>query len=114
MLMKVKFKETPNEPPHVFMRSAGYARHENRAGEVSWVRRISGMDFPRYHVYVQEGEPVIFSIHIDQKAPTYDGFSAHNGEYDGPLIDAEVRRIQVAVGSPIVVLLSPNGQPKRR
>lgn len=112
--MKIKFKLSPRDPPHVFMRVAGYARHTNRAGEESYVRRVSEYDFPRYHVYVTIGAEVIFSIHIDQKAPTYDGLSAHAGEYDGPLVEDEVRRIARAVGVPVVVLLSPTGQPRRR
>lgn len=113
--MKTKFKTQPHAPPHVFMRHAGYARHVNPDGEESFVRRLSGLEFPRFHVYVEnQPERTVLSIHIDQKGVTYDGSHAHSGEYSGPLIDAELHRIQEVLGIPLVVLLNPKGQPLDR
>lgn len=113
--MKTKFKIQPNDPPHVFMCRAGYARHANRDGEISYVRRVAGLDFPRFHVYVAvEKKQTILSVHIDQKGVTYDGSHAHSGEYAGATVEKELRRIQAALNIPLVVLLNPKGQPLDR
>ncbi len=86
-----------------FMRSCGYAfdretgppRGEAGA-EASCMRRISGHDYPRYHAYVKkEGAALIVNLHIDQKKPSYGGADhAHNGEYDGELVEREADRIR--------------------
>ena len=36
----------------------------------------------------------IFSLHLDQKKPVYQGAHAHSGEYFGPVIDEEAARIK--------------------
>ncbi len=97
------------------MRSIGYAKQTNREGEVSYVRRVSGFDFPRFHVYVQDlAVPLTLSIHIDQKAPTYDGSSAHSGEYFGDVIEDELARMRAELGVPMVILVNKNGKPLER
>ena len=35
----------------------------------------------------------IFSLHLDQKKPIYEGTHAHNGEYFGPVVETEADRI---------------------
>ena len=32
-------------------------------------------------------------LHLDQKKPQYKGARAHNGEYDGPVVEREIARI---------------------
>jgi hypothetical protein len=32
-------------------------------------------------------------LHLDQKKPQYKGTRAHNGEYDGPIVEREITRI---------------------
>ncbi len=62
-------------------------------GELNCVRRLGG-DYPRFHLYVREsGEQFIFSLHLDQKKPSYGDETAHSGEYDGDMIKDEVYRI---------------------
>jgi hypothetical protein len=80
--------------PRVFFSHLGY--HMERNG--SYAKRAGPGTFPRYHVYAEvQGENIRISVHLDAKAPTYEGTSAHAGEYDGPLIEAEIQRIQAAV-----------------
>jgi len=66
-------------------------------GEYNLVRKLQGDNYPRFHVYLkQQGSTYIFSLHLDQKKPVYEGSGghAHNGEYFGPVIDNEADRIK--------------------
>ena len=79
----------------VFFSRLGY--HAERNG--SFAKRVGGLAFPRFHVYVeQRGDMLRVNLHLDAKKPSYQGTSAHAGEYDGPLIEAEIKRIQAATG----------------
>lgn len=100
--MKGQFKSAPPETADVYMRRVGYARHVSHSGEVSYVRRLTGYEFPRMHVYVDTAAtPHIISIHLDQKQHTYDGFAAHSGEYDGEGVREELARIAAHIGIPV-------------
>ncbi len=103
--MKGRFKSKPPETAQNYLRRAGYARHSGHDGEISYILRTSGYEFPRFHVYVEErADTHTISIHLDQKAPTYDGFSAHSGEYDGPLIRHELARIGSVLDIPLIIV----------
>jgi hypothetical protein len=85
--------------PVDFMRSCGYAFERETGDESSCMRRITGHDYPRYHAYIKkEGAAMIINLHIDQKKPSYAGSRAHNGEYDGDLVEREISRIQDLAG----------------
>lgn len=77
------------------MRGLGYAPHENRAG-LSFVRRLGRNEYPKFHVYINEegAEEIILNLHLDQKAPSYAGSSAHSGEYEGEVVEKEIERIK--------------------
>lgn len=63
--------------------------------EYNLVRKLMGNNYPRFHIYLkQRGENFIFNLHLDQKAPIYKGTHAHNGEYDGPVVETESDRIK--------------------
>ncbi len=93
-------KSQLSEAPEVFMRRAGYAYLRDRhTGQDSFVRRLSGNFYPRFHVYlVHMGENVIFNLHLDQKKPSYDGMNAHSGEYDSEIVKSEAARIRSLIG----------------
>lgn len=60
------------------------------------MRRLHGYDYPRFHIYVNREEPgtlIELTLHLDEKKPSYEGFTAHSGQYDGPVIEEERRRI---------------------
>lgn len=62
--------------------------------EVSLVRPL-GQDFPRFHLYLEAtAESLVFKLHLDQKRPSYGRETAHSGEYDGELVEAEEKRIK--------------------
>lgn len=81
----------------VTMRQLGYSPHQGR-GEASYVRPMSGVRYPQFHIYVQSIGPLAMTLHLDQRAPTYGRQSAHGGEYDGPVVEAEAARIKDLLG----------------
>lgn len=92
--MNAKFSLASIGNARVFFTRLGY--HLERNG--SFAKRAGSGTFPRYHVYAEvQGDQIRVSLHLDAKAPTYEGTSAHAGEYDGPLIEAEMQRIQAAI-----------------
>ena len=78
------------------MRRLGYAPYRNRQGNESFVKRIQGNDFPRFHLYInkEDGTELNCSIHIDHTAPVYSKGRAHRGDYESPVLSAEVARIR--------------------
>src|SRR3989344_5316569 len=92
MTIKIpNFKQGPVD----FMRSCGSAFAREVGVEASCMRRVSGHDYPRYHAYVKkDGTALIVNLHIDQGKPSYGGNHAHNGEYEGELVDREAERIR--------------------
>ncbi len=68
-------------------------------GELNAVRPLAG-DYPRFHAYIFDGkEGIEFSIHLDQKRPSYEGSTAHSGDYDSELVQEEAKRIQEMLAS---------------
>ena len=87
------FKENPRN----FMRRAGYAIFDDpNTGKTSYVRRLTGDFYPRFHAYFEQDNDnrQLISLQLDQKKPSYSGSSAHSGEYEGGVVGQEVRRIQ--------------------
>jgi hypothetical protein len=79
--------------PLTAMRLAGY--HPDRFGK-SYIRRLSGGDFPRFHVYLKESPGALeLNLHLDQKGACYQGSTAHSGDYDGDVLEAEGARIKI-------------------
>lgn len=86
------------ENVHNLMRRVGYwfQRRDEAQGEMAFVRPARG--FPRFHLFVkQEGENLVFNLHLDQKKPSYKGSRAHSGEHHGEVVEKEAQRIKVMV-----------------
>lgn len=93
--MRLELPEHFRHNPFEWLRRQGYAVHHGRDGQVSAVRRVGGDAYPRYHVYVESpGGRMVINLHLDQKQPSYAGSAAHAGEYDGPLVEAEITRLR--------------------
>jgi len=78
-------------------RKIGYVIIDTKSNEeYNLVRKLTGNNYPRFHIYVKPGITWNFSLHLDQKKPIYGakGVHAHNGEYFGPIIDSETDRIK--------------------
>ncbi len=84
------------------MRSIGYQpAYFQKEGETSIVRQIGRNDYPRFHLYIKEVSSQIigaksynFSLHLDQKKPSYEGAKGHSGDYDGVVVENEAERIK--------------------
>lgn len=64
-------------------------------GELNCVRPLMGANYPRFHIYMTETPEVVkFSIHLDQKKVSYEGATAHSGDYDSDTVKDEVARIK--------------------
>lgn len=89
-------------PDHArnILRRLGYGEQQNSQGQISFNRRFSNAPFPKYHAYVEDKNGGLqVNLHIDQKAASYDDSRAHNGEYEGPLVEQEMQRIALFVTS---------------
>ena len=93
--MKVTYDSKVMPNPLLVLRRAGYASsHDPVTGEDSFMIRLGTELYPRFHLYVEEkGDEVILSLHLDQKKASYGDGHAHSGEYEGPIIEREMRRI---------------------
>ena len=82
--------------PNFFLLSAGYIYIESRkTRKGSFVRRLGRNFYPRFHIYYsEEDEKVIFNVHLDQKEASYQGTSAHSGEYNGETVETEIIRLK--------------------
>ncbi len=84
------------------IRRAGYAEFRDpNTGETSYVRRLQpGGFYPRFHVYLKEGnEGLTVALHLDQKKPSYGVGHAHSGEYAGVAVENEAARIRGAIAA---------------
>ncbi len=97
--MRFNVKNNSRENTGELMRQMGYRLGylQPSNDESSFVRLISGVPYPRFHIYLKENKQtneLFFNLHLDQKKPSYGKQTAHSGEYDTGLIDQEVERIK--------------------
>lgn len=77
------------------LRRLGYGEQRAHSGQISYVKRVTGERFPRYHAYVEDMNGGLqVNLHVDQKEASYEGTSAHAGEYGGSLVEREMQRIK--------------------
>ena len=65
-------------------------------GEFNFVRPLGQSAYPRFHLYLtsQADKTINCSLHLDQKKPSYQGSTAHSGDYDSELVIEEAKRIE--------------------
>jgi hypothetical protein len=92
--MKQFFPGPLSDSARNILRRLGYGEQQTRSGQISYVRRVTGERFPRYHAYVEDlNGGLQVNLHVDQKEASYEGTGAHAGEYAGPLVEREMERI---------------------
>lgn len=98
MKLKLHKNQMGGAPAAQWLRRVGYTFITDRSsGQDSFVRRLGGDFYPRFHLYVQEisgTDELFFNLHLDQKKASYEGQSRHSGEYEGELVEGEVARLQ--------------------
>ncbi|KKU27314.1 MAG: hypothetical protein UX39_C0001G0034 [Candidatus Magasanikbacteria bacterium GW2011_GWA2_46_17] len=93
--MRLRFAKDKIADPEKFIRRCGYGKlFDRRTGQTSYVKRLHGDLYPRFHVYiVEKGSELVFNLHLDQRATRYEGVTAHSGEYEGEVVEKEAGRI---------------------
>jgi len=95
--MQFIIKNTKKNTIFNLMRDLSYHffAKDEKTDELNFTHPIRANAFPRFHVFLKiSGDDLIFNLHLDQRAPVYRGVAAHEGEYSGPLIDEEAKRIK--------------------
>lgn len=92
--MKIPFSRTFPYSGDELVRRAGYGRiFDKKTNQYSYVRRFGGAHYPRFHMYINTENPLVLNLHLDQKRASYEGVTAHSGDYDSETVRAEARRI---------------------
>ncbi|MCX6758262.1 MAG: hypothetical protein NTX14_00975 [Candidatus Nealsonbacteria bacterium] len=97
--MKINIKGPLKDNINNLARKLGYSfqrakKDENGIDELEFSRVMSASGYPRFHLFLRSvGDDLVFTIHLDQKRPSYSGTSAHAGEYSGPVVEEEGKRI---------------------
>ena len=111
--MKQFFQGPIGDHSRNILRSLGYGEQRTRQGQISFIKRVSGGDFPRFHAYAEDTDNGIqINLHLDQKAASYEGSSAHGGEYEGPLVEQEMARIASNITSANTSHSTPTQTPQ--
>ena len=98
--MKTFIKGPLPDTARNLLRRLGYGEIIGKGQQISYARRLSGDHYPRYHAYVEDRDGGIqINLHIDQKKASYAGSTAHSGEYEGPLVEQEMERMQHSIAS---------------
>lgn len=95
--MKIKINKKETSEIIRLIKRSGYAEFKDRrSGQTSYTRRLGPYLYPRFHLYFNQEttNEIILTLHLDQKQPSYEGCSAHSGEYDGELVEKEAERIK--------------------
>lgn len=98
------------------MRRLGYGETPGHKGETSYARRLQATEFPRFHAYVNAiPDGIEINLHLDQKAPSYQGSKAHSGEYGGVTVENEIRRLGGLVAQMKMMVAVPTApHPKKQ
>jgi len=92
--MKVIFNEKFNKSADFLVRHCGYGQiRDNKTNQISYVKRLRSDFYPRFHLYVNSENPLVLNLHLDQKKASYEGFTAHSGDYDSEIVKQEAQRI---------------------
>jgi len=91
--MRFIFKK--NENILALIRKLKYMPKGAEGEEFNCVRYIGNNEYPRFHLFIKQTRDnnLFFNLHLDQKKPSYEGSSAHSGEYEGKLVEEEKERI---------------------
>jgi len=98
--MEIKFKQKFADTGENLLKRCGYAQiYDSKADHYSYVRRLGQDYYPRFHCYINSEDPLVLSLHLDQKKVSYEGQTAHSGDYDSPLVRDELKRVGMLIAS---------------
>ncbi len=89
-------KSSLQDNPARILRRFGYGFIRDRqSGQDSFVKRLGGNLYPRFHIYIkEEGSQVVFDLHLDQQPSTSFSRSRHKSEYGGELVEKEMADLE--------------------
>ena len=62
-----------------------------------------GARYPRFHCYIDEKSTTFtINLHLDQKQASYGIHTAHGGDYDGPRVEEEAKRIKEVIAEHMI------------
>ena len=99
--MKIYLPFAFSQNLRIFLQRAGYSEFvDPNTGNSSHTLRLSRDYYPRFHLYVAQDQDnrTFLNLHLDQKKPSYEGSSAHSGDYDGSAVEREIGRIKGLIG----------------
>jgi len=93
--MKLAFQKSFRPNLLSLMRTCGYAPQGVHNGQENFTRGLGSGPYPHFHIYVCEYnlQRFVFTLHFDQKRPSYGDNTMHSGEYESPLVMDEARRL---------------------
>ncbi|MCH8049207.1 hypothetical protein IH979_00670 [Patescibacteria group bacterium] len=94
--MKLIYSAAQIHNPLEVLRKAGYSHFvDPKTEKESFILRLTAGYYPRFHLYLEERDDLFsFNLHLDQKKPSYKGTAAHGGEYEGPTVEKEMKRLE--------------------
>ena len=95
--MKFISKNPIEENIYNLIRKLGYRfmGRDEKKSEIIFIKPLDRNGYPRFHLYLKiNEEEIMFNLHLDQKKPSYKGTLAHSGEYEGKIVEKEVKRIK--------------------
>jgi hypothetical protein len=96
--MKFLFKkDILKDNVYDLLKKLGYRFIEKnqKKSELVFSRLLERAGYPRFHLYLKtDKEKLVFNLHLDQKKPSYKGATAHSGEYEGEIVEEEIKRIK--------------------
>ena len=96
--MKIYLKGPFKKNARNLLRDLGYHfyKQDIDTGELVFFRPYKA--YPRFHIYLKESNnEITINIHLDQKRPVYKNTPAHQGEYDGEIVESEAERIKKSI-----------------
>ncbi len=91
--MKIYLKDFDGNIVNLMRKLGYYPDRRSNRNEPSFSRPLRGNKFPRFHIYYKPDRKCL-NLHLDQKAPPYQGASDHGAEYNSPLVKEEGQRIK--------------------
>lgn len=100
--MQFIIKNNTGQNIDVVMRDLRYHAWGNIMGEQKqFIRPLeTGGAYPRFHIYLRYNartKDIALALHFDQRRTIYEGTTAHQGDYDGEVVEKEAARIKTSL-----------------
>ncbi|MFA4998843.1 MAG: hypothetical protein WC514_02375 [Candidatus Paceibacterota bacterium] len=95
MKLILKSSEVKDNVSNIMRKISYIFQGRSDDGEYNLVRPLGRDGYPRFHLYLKiDDEDFVFSLHLDQRKPSYSGATAHSGEYESEAVKNEAERIK--------------------